>query len=291
MAKFGPQRFWCFTWNNYDFIPDELPMHGRYAVLGEEICPDTGTPHLQCYIEFKKQQRHTAIQKWVKCKVHCEPRRGNNTQARQYCFGEVKGKPKNDVVHELGEWREGATQGAREDLIAIYELAKSDVPMTEVADSDPYTYMKFDRAVGRVRHLHGKPAIRVGMKIIFHIGPTRAGKTRAVYEAHPDVYALPIGNGLWFDGYDGEKVALIDDFSGQMPVTSLLRVLDIYPIQTQCKGAHIWFKPMTIYITSNIEIDEWYNWERRLPQLAALKARITKTVRFPIAQHALFNKE
>ena len=53
---------WCFTFNNYDArhnYKDDFtnnPLIKR-AVWGYEVAPQTGTPHLQGYLEFKRSQR------------------------------------------------------------------------------------------------------------------------------------------------------------------------------------------------------------------------------------------
>lgn len=42
-------RGWCFTWNNYPpnyrLLLDAINC--RYIIAGQELAPNTGTPHLQ----------------------------------------------------------------------------------------------------------------------------------------------------------------------------------------------------------------------------------------------------
>jgi len=60
-------KHWCFTWNNppgddqmvYDIIK-EWPT--TYVVFQSEVA-DSGTPHIQGYVEFDKPQRLTSIRK------------------------------------------------------------------------------------------------------------------------------------------------------------------------------------------------------------------------------------
>jgi len=62
----GPKRpttskRWCFTWNNYpenwlEIIGSVVPKIDGYY-MGREICPTTGTPHIQGYVEFKEKVR------------------------------------------------------------------------------------------------------------------------------------------------------------------------------------------------------------------------------------------
>lgn len=80
-------RRWCFTWNNYTdddikYLVTKLKGSKRY-VFQEEICPTTGTPHLQGYAEWDHAIRFSTLKNWDK-KIHwkkCE----NYIKAQQYC--------------------------------------------------------------------------------------------------------------------------------------------------------------------------------------------------------------
>ncbi|AXH74642.1 MAG: putative viral replication protein [Cressdnaviricota sp.] len=57
---------WCLTLNNYTeedckSISSIVLRYCRYAIIGKEIAPTTGTPHLQGYIEFKKKNRPMSV--------------------------------------------------------------------------------------------------------------------------------------------------------------------------------------------------------------------------------------
>lgn len=74
--QISPSKRWCFTYNNY---PDDwkniiVPTLDKCALysIGEEI-GETGTPHLQGYIEFNVKVRPLSVLKikeihWEKCK-------------------------------------------------------------------------------------------------------------------------------------------------------------------------------------------------------------------------------
>lgn len=100
------------------------------------------------------------------------------------------------------------------------------------------------------------------LKVTVIWGAAGVGKTRRVYEEHgfEDVYSLscPSGNALWWDGYVGQSVLLIDDFYGWITYGLLLRVLDIYPLQLQIKGSSTYAMWDKVYITSNKAPELWY---------------------------------
>jgi hypothetical protein len=63
----------------------------------------------------------------------------------------------------------------------------------------------------------------------------------------------------WFDGYEGQKLVLFDDFDkGQISFRLLLRLLDRYPMQVPIKGGFVEWCPRVIYITSNLGPARWY---------------------------------
>lgn len=54
----------CFT--KFNYLPADLagiiPVADcSYLIQGEETCPETGTPHLQCFVIFKNRVRITAL--------------------------------------------------------------------------------------------------------------------------------------------------------------------------------------------------------------------------------------
>ena len=75
---------WCFTINNW--TPEDLVLvssWGKYAVVGKEIAPGTGTPHLQGYVVFATNHRLTAVKK-LHATAHWEIARGSSQQNIEY---------------------------------------------------------------------------------------------------------------------------------------------------------------------------------------------------------------
>jgi hypothetical protein len=112
--------------------------------------------------------------------------------------------------------------------------------------------------------------------VVVYYGPTGTGKTRAVMDnlPSPDDLWTYSGDG-WFDGYDGHKIVLFDDFSGsEFKISFLLRLLDRYPMQVRIKGGFVNWCPEEIYITSNLNPDQWYP-NAHQEHIDALKRRLT----------------
>lgn len=83
-------KYWCFTFNNYsagDPAVLEFTLHNAgttYFVFGYET-GESGTRHLQGYIEFTRRLRFNQVRSYLGEQVHIEPRRGTGQQAADYC--------------------------------------------------------------------------------------------------------------------------------------------------------------------------------------------------------------
>lgn len=84
-------------------------------------------------------------------------------------------------------------------------------------------------------------------------GRPGTGKSRYVWDMWgDDLYSLFSQKPLWFDGYRGEKVLLIEEFEYDgISREMLLKLLDIYPLQVPVKGGSVWAQWTKIYITGN----------------------------------------
>lgn len=86
---------------------------------------------------------------------------------------------------------------------------------------------------------------------------------------------------IWFDGYQGEDIVLIDDFYGWLPWTFLLKLLDRYPLRVQTKFGVVPFRSKIVYITSNVHPDKWYSYGENMVY-EALRRRIDTITHFQL---------
>lgn len=89
--QISPAIRWTFTLNNYtdeqiSAIVPVIKEKCRLGIFGKEICPTTGTPHLQGYIEFKTKSRPLNLF-GIKA-MHWEKAKGNRLSNRIYCSKE-----------------------------------------------------------------------------------------------------------------------------------------------------------------------------------------------------------
>lgn len=260
-------RNFVFTINNPECELEFEDWMG-YLVFQKER-GENGTEHFQGYCEVKGSAKTL---NWLKNHwsgvAHIEPRRGTQAQAIEYC---KKQDTRIDGPWEYGEAKE---QGKRTDLEQLAELARTGVRKRHAFEELPSSYMRHHKAYAHVLTLYKPKAVE--REVILLIGPPGVGKTRYVHDNHEEFWQTPLQKEMWFDGYDGEDVALIDDFQGQMPLTLLLQLLDRYVVQVPIKGGFTWWTPKKIYVTSNYEISEWYDYTNRPNARAALERRFSE---------------
>lgn len=97
LKQISPAKRWVFTWNNYTSTDSSniLQLFNIVAdkyIFGEEI-GESGTPHLQGYVEFKKKCRPLSIDSSFK-KAHWEKAKGNLISNAIYCS-------KGSNIHKL----------------------------------------------------------------------------------------------------------------------------------------------------------------------------------------------
>ncbi len=294
MATSSRSQFWLFT-QFYERTADgsisDDPLHQgalqlllkslpgiSFYVFQLEKCPETGRLHYQGYMEFDKKYRLSTLRlRWVVVgpPPHFDLRRGTQDQAIEYCSKEE--------TRMSGPWSFGekskSVQGQRTDLEGIYDLIKSGHGMVDIIDSAPASFIRYSSGIEKMilylkrpRPLDSPPIIEL------YYGSTGTGKSRQAYELYPDLYSKDPET-HWWDLYSAQITVLVDDFAGRASktsLTSLLRLLDRYPITKQVKGAHVRLLFERLIITTNIHPSDWYDFENRVTQKAALFRRITQ---------------
>ena len=95
-------RKWCFTINNYteedeqNLLDKLTPDKVVYAIVGREK-GESGTPHLQGYVYFKRRLNMSTPKARLGKTAHLEPARGTPEQNEQYCSKD------GDILLKIGE--------------------------------------------------------------------------------------------------------------------------------------------------------------------------------------------
>jgi len=247
-----------FTLNNYtdeeySWFKDVWAGQSQWGIIGKERGAE-GTPHLQgaCILgtrmAFSKLKTLTGFKR-----AHIEAMRGSVDSQVLYCSKEDSAPL---------EWGTRPQPGKRSDLKAVVLRVQNGESMRSLAKDEEggVAVVKFNKGLTILRSLT-RPKRR-GFPIIFWLwGPTGVGKTRLSWELGEylcekkglpqDDLWLSSGGLRWFDGYDGQCVAIFDDFRNKhcTSFALFLRLLDRYPIAVEFKGGFVEFTPHCIFIT------------------------------------------
>lgn len=145
-------RNYCFTsFENCD--KDKMNIDDKnekitYCVYQKEQCPTSKKLHWQGYVELKNQLTIKQLQKiFNDKKMHCEPRKGSQSQAIDYCKKSVTriGEP-----IEIGSPK---YQGQRSDLDSIYDCIENGDTSREILHEFRGTAMKHINHITRCQQV------------------------------------------------------------------------------------------------------------------------------------------
>lgn len=230
-----------------------------YTVFQLEKCPTVNRHHWQGYSEFNCQLSTADFKRIVReLSIHVEPKKGSREQARDYCMKE-ESRAAGHSPHEVGEWRNVA-QGKRTDLDAVKAFIDAN-PLC--SDFDLYDnffslcakHMEFFRKYRAMR----QPKRTEMPEVHIFYGAAGTGKSKLASEMAPEAYRKPAGK--WWDGYNGEKDVIMDDFDpSTMPYLEWLKICDRYSLTVEVKGGHCRVDQVKRYFfTSNKNPADWYS--------------------------------
>jgi hypothetical protein len=275
-GSFRCQRL-AFTYNNpteedmaliKTRIEESLMDHLTGAVISKEHWTDGGTPHLQGFLRFKKEV--TINQQWRQDNGFtkaCLFRAIHSSEANwNYC---KKSGPKHtphkpewgeEVWIEVGD---AGTQGKRTDIDEVKDAIDTGMGLNEIARMFPNVFVKFH---GGVTDLHQRSQKRRRLstfpRVLVLYGATGTGKS---YMAHHlcetmgrEYYVKTPNTGKWWNGYDGQKSIIMEEFRGSIPFSTLLMLTDRYGLQLEPKHGMVQVKADTIIICSPVHPKRWY---------------------------------
>lgn len=246
MTKSPARNFCCTFWKK----PTELPKGVRYAIHGEEICPESKKIHWQSYIELHKPMRYSQIKKlYNDDTVHIENRRGTREEAKNYCM-------KDNKFYELGTWIKG--QGHRTDIDNFVTKLKNGEKLSDMMIEEPSIYCRYRNGLKDISAELTKKKVPEwrDVEVTVITGNTGIGKTRKAIEENPGYYKIEGWSLEWWQDYDGEKTIIIDEYDNDINITKLLNLLDGYKLRLPIKGSHTYANWNKVIITTNLKIEQ-----------------------------------
>lgn len=293
-------RRWCFTifdraaqWHHSE-LAEALGRDIRFIVYQRENCPTTGSLHVQGYVELTKAFRLQGLQGVLRSRTaSCRASKGSAQDNINYCTAEKdkNGNPKRagaSSTMDPGPFQWGtpaaSTQGERKDLSEVKRVldeAKTSEPLLEAANLCWDPFLKYGRMMEKYLELKDRGSSLPFRKVTTYwiSGTSSTGKSRWCYESYGpgEIFTWSTRKPTqWFDGYRSQPVLLIDDLDREeVPIASMLRLLDHYPLTLPVKGGHVQAQWTTVMVVSNLELEDLYPIPPIHPsQFSALKMRI-----------------
>lgn len=265
-SKVPRGQYWAFTLypDTFGLWVPHLPEGAAYIKGQLEECPSTKRLHWQGLIYFKERVRRTLLNELLP-KVHVELTRSDAIE--NYVEKEKTAIP--GTGFELGS--KPHKRNSKTDWDAVRENAKrgrlDDIP----AD----VYVQHYGSLCRIAkdHMRGNPQEK---EVFVFWGDSGTGKSkRAWEEAGMDAYPKDPNTKYW-DGYQGEENVVIDEFTGAISISHILRWTDRYPVLFENKFGGLPSRVKRFWITSNLSPEEWYP-TANSQQHAAIRRRMTIT--------------
>lgn len=189
----------------------------RYLVIGREICPTTGTPHIHFFIYYKNDVSFTQMKKRFPT-AHIEVCRKFKA-CSDYC------KKDGDFL-ELGEI---PSQGARKDLELVKDQILNGRKVDDIVIQEPILYHQYGRTLHKIEDIVNRKKIRdTPTAGVWYYGHTGSGKSKLAFNKFSDAthYVWNLKNN-WNDGYNQQDIVILDDFRGQLTFSELLNMCDM----------------------------------------------------------------
>lgn len=280
-------KYYVFTINNpslaqlgitsYENLHQAISKRGhevRYAIWSLEI-GNSGTPHIQGYMQLKEKVRVSRLKGQLATKrFWVAPAKGLPNHNNEYISHTGKHAGKAGLLD--GPWTHGTcalvTQGARSDLETVAERIKTGASLKDLAREHTSTFIKYSGGISKAIELCDDRKRTWTTELYIYWGVAGSGKSHAAheegrqylqeYDINEDVYDLMLpdtkNDKLWWQGYTGQSVVVMDDFAGTIDPHTFKRLVDRWPMTVEKKNGSTAFLAKRIYITSNHKWSSWW---------------------------------
>ncbi len=270
-------RKWLLTMNNpldaglsHDVIIDLAQrFNPNYFCMADEIGA-SGTYHTHLYMSALSPMRFGTVKRRFPT-AHIDKANGTSRENRDYIRKEGRWanteKAETRVegtFYEFGEIPDEAAEKSPK-MHQLLQDVKDGCTTQEIIESNPgFAFKSRDIDVLRETVCFDRYRNENRMLQVHYVfGDSGTGKIRGIYAMHPASDICRITdyggrNGVRFDSYHGQSVLVFEEFHSQIPIASMLNYLDIYPLNLPARYNDKVACYTTVYITSNIPLEEQY---------------------------------
>ena len=275
MSRAPSARAYCFTWNNYnestvDCLYEFYDKCCTYLVVGKEVAPTTGTPHLQGYFHLSNPKTMSACHKLISLDgIALLAARGDAESNYEYCS---KGG-------DFAEWGVRPTSAVavcrlnNENYAECIRLAE-DGNFDLLKEKYPKLWIQYNATFKRMYDDNMKPPSKLdGVCGEWWWGPPGTGKSHKAFE----IGCYDKEPNKWFGGYNGTDPIVIQDLdhdNAKWMGYHLKKWADKYPFTAETKGRQVSLRPPKVIVTSNYRIDQLFS---DVMLVKALERRFTVT--------------
>ncbi len=244
------------------FFPD-------YFCIADEIAT-TGTFHTHIFIYSHSPIQFSTLKGRFPI-AHIEKAYGNAKENRDYIqkSGKWANYDKAETGVEGSFYEYGELPKERDEnspkMSRLIENVRDGKKNTEIIDDSPeFAFRIKDIDILRQTLLSEKYTTENReLTVTYIFGASGTGKTSGIYKRHnaTDICRITnyrTGKGISFDGYFGQDILVFEEFNSQIPIEDMLNYLDIYPLYLPARYNDKIACYSTIYITSNIPLNEQY---------------------------------
>lgn len=272
-------RLWLFTLYGENLTEESMSMNTKISFMTYQLekCPTTDRLHLQGVVRLKDRTTLNATKKILgHPSIHLVPT-NNLARGIKYCN-------KTETRVE-GPWTKGTPphQGQRSDLAALAEQIVTGKRPREIATEDPTTYIRYHKGLQALSQAIHPAISHPDRRAVLLIGPTGCGKTRMAFDIfdESEIFIVPDIKTPWFDGYEQQRIAIVDECgTDMMHYNFLKRLTDRYPMQVPYKGGMCAWNAKTIILTAQQPMHTWWGDKITQSDINALDRRI-KTFHLP----------
>lgn len=178
--------------------------------------------------------------------------------------------------------------GKKSNTVKFFERLYSGAANMELQKEFPTLYAQYgvDKIEkfrqDKLREEYGKNYRAV--KVTYIYGAPRIGKTSYVYDSYPIDDICRIDNYIrgTFEGYNHQKILVLDEFTGNIDLPFLNNLLDKFPVQLPARFANRTACFTEVFIISNLPLDRLYKEQQAaVPEVyKAFTERIKNIIRF-----------